>query len=264
MMSEILLTRARALKFYGMIEHWAEVCDTPWIRQIIEWEEQARSYRSLERRLTQARLGHFKPLAEFDWSWPKACDREAIEELMELTFLATATNIILCGPNGVGKSTIACNLGHQAALHGHTVFFTTASEMLSDLASCDGDQALKRRFKYYEQPRFLIIDELGYLSYANRHADLLFEIISRRHQGKSTLITTNKSFNEWGSIFPSAACVVSMIDRLIHRSEIILIEAESFRLKEANERTLLQKKQRAERKRAKGFTNSLGDKEKKA
>src|SRR5580693_8031933 len=161
-MNELLLTRARAMKFYGLIEHWTEVCDQPWIREVIEWEEEARSYRSLERRLTQARLGHFKPLAEFDWSWPKACDREAIEELMELTFLAPATNIILCGPNGVGKSTIACNLGHQAAPYGHTVCCTAASEMLSNLASGDGEQALKAGVEYYGQHPVLIIAEKGY------------------------------------------------------------------------------------------------------
>jgi DNA replication protein DnaC len=255
-MTDLLLTRARALKLYGMMEHWSEVCDTAWIRQVIDWEEEARTHRSLERRLMQAKLKRFKPLAEFDWEWPHACDRGAIEELMELRFLSTTTNIIICGPNGVGKSTIACNLGHQAALLGHTVLFTAASEMLSDLASCDGDNALRRRFKYYEQPRLLIIDELGYMSYGNRHADLLFEIISRRHESKSTLITTNKSFNEWGSIFPSAACVVSMIDRLIHHSEIILIDAESFRLKEANERSHLQSQQRRERKQAKPLSAS--------
>lgn len=255
MTNDILLTRAKALKLHGLMSHWTEVCDTSWTKQLIDWEEEARSHRSLERRLTQAKIGRFKPLSEFDWGWPKDCDRELIEEVMQCAFLGTATNIILCGPNGVGKSTIACNIGHQSALRGHTVLFTRAGEMLSDLASQDGDNALRRRFKYYEQPKLLIIDELGYMSYGNRHADLLFEIISRRHQTKSTLITTNKPFNEWGSIFPSAACVVSLIDRLIHRSEIISIDAESFRLKDANERTLLQNQKRTERRAAKAALN---------
>lgn len=249
MTNDILLTRARALRLYGLITHWPEVSAMPWLKLLIEWEEQSRLYRSLERRLTQAKIGRFKPLAEFDWNWPRECDRETVEDLMQLEFLSTATNIILCGPNGVGKTTIACNIGHQSALLGHSVLFTSAGEMLSDLASQDGDSALRRRFKYYEQPKLLIIDELGYHPHPNRYADLLFEVISRRHQKKSTLITTNKPFNEWGSIFPSAACVVSLIDRLIHHSEIISIEAESFRLKESQEKNLLKAQQRAERKK---------------
>ena len=92
------------------------------------------------------------------------------------------------------------------------------------------------------------IDEVGYLSYSNRHADLLFEIISRRYQEKSTLVTTNKPFAEWGEIFPNASCVVSLIDRLVHRSEIVSIDAESFRLKEAKEQSQKRKESRAKRK----------------
>ena len=250
MTTQMLLTRAKALKLYGIIDHWDEVCDASWLKQIIEWEEETRSYRSLERRLSQAKIGSFKPLTEFDWSWPVECDREAIEDLMELDFLKTGGNIILFGPNGVGKSTIASNIGQQAALRGHTVIFTTAGKMLDELASQDGDQALARRINYYDKPQLLIIDEVGYLSYSNRHADLLFAVISRRHQKRSTLITTNKAFNDWNQIFPNASCVVSLVDRLVHHSEIISIEAASFRLKEATDRAALRKRERAERRKA--------------
>jgi len=91
----------------------------------------------------------------------------------------------------------------------------------------------------------LLIDEIGYLSYSNRHADLLFEIVSRRYQEKSTLVTTNRPFAEWGEVFPNAACVVSLVDRLVHNAEIIHIEGESYRLKEAKERSEARRKQRA-------------------
>ncbi len=107
-----------------------------------------------------------------------------------------------------------------------------------------GDNALRRRLALYTRPRLLAIDEVGYLSYSNRHADLLFEIISRRYEEKATLITTNRPFSEWNEVFPNAACVVSLIDRLVHHSEIIQIEGESFRLKEAKERTEQRRKQR--------------------
>ena len=144
----------------------------------------------------------------------------------------------------MGKSTIARNIAHQAALEGHTVLFTTAAQMLNELAAQDGDRALRRRLALYARPRLLVIDEIGYLSYSNRHADLLFEVVSRRYEEKSTLITTNRPFGEWNEVFPNAACVVSLVDRLVHHAEIIPIEGESYRLKEARERTERRKRQR--------------------
>jgi len=245
---EQLLIRAKALNLYGIVEHWKELQGACTIRHIIEIEDQARLYRGLERRISNARIGQFKPLANFDWAWPKKCDREAIEEFMQLEFIKIATNLIFCGPNGVGKSTIVRNIAHQAVVHGYTALFTTAGHMLNDLAAQDGDNALRRRIKYYAQPHLLVIDEVGYLSYSNRHADLLFEIVSRRYQEKSIIITTNKTFSEWNEIFPNASCVVSLIDRLVHHSEIVSIEGESFRLKEAKERTLQRKEARKSRK----------------
>lgn len=233
-----LLLRAKALKMYGLVAHWVEAEQQPWVNDLIAWEETVRSKRSLERRLNSAHIGRFKPLANFDWSWPTVCDREVIEELMQLEFIKEAANVIFCGPNGVGKSTIAKNIAYQAIIRGHAVLFTTAGQMLNDLTSQDGDNALRRRIKYYVQPALLCIDEVGYLSYSNRHADLLFEIVSRRYEEKSTIVTTNKPFAEWREIFPNVSCVVSLIDRLVHKSEIISIEAKSFRLKESEERNL--------------------------
>jgi DNA replication protein DnaC len=168
---------------------------------------------------------------------------------MRLTFLAEAANAILIGPNGVGKTTIARNIAHQAVLAGHTVLCTSAGHMLNELAGADGDNALRHRLALYARPRLLLIDEIGYLSYSNRHADLLFEIISRRYQEKSTLVTTNRPFSEWGEVFPNAACVVSLVDRLVHNAEIIQIEGESYRLKEAKERSEQRRQQRVARQR---------------
>lgn len=248
MNTDSLLERAKQLKLYGVISHWEEIYQTNWIENIIIWEEKERVNRSLDRRLTSSRIGQFKPIANFDWDWPKKIDREAIEELMQLGFIKEATNIVLCGPNGAGKSTIAKNILYHAAISGFTVLFTTAAEMLNELASQDGDNALRRRIKYYIQPSVLVVDEVGYLSYSNRHADLFFEIISRRYHDKPTIITTNKPFAEWNEIFPNASCVVSLIDRLVHRSEIISIDSDSFRLKEATEQALQRKKSRSQRK----------------
>jgi len=136
----------------------------------------------------------------------------------------------------VGKTTIAQNIAHQAVLQGHTVVFTTAGKLLGELASLDSDSLLRTRLRHYARCDLLVIDEVGYLSYSSRYADLLFELISRRHEHKSTLITTNKSFAEWNEVFPNAACVVALVDRLVHHAEIVGIKGNSYRQKEAQER----------------------------
>lgn len=235
-----LREQAAQLRLHGLLAHWPQIMAEPEqarrVEQWLGWELAERGRRSLERRLRQAHIGRFKPLSDFDWSWPTQCDRAAIEELMTLTFMADATNVIFVGPNGVGKSMCAANIGYQAVLAGHTALFISAGQLLGDLSALDSDAALRRRLRHYAAPDLLLIDEVGYLSYSNRHADLLFELVSRRYQHKSTLLTTNRSFKTWGEVFPNAACVVSLVDRLVHRSEVLRIEGQSYRQKEAEER----------------------------
>lgn len=235
--SESLRQQAVELKFHGLQQHWQELTQAqyPLMLKLFNWERDERQQRSLERRLNQAKLGRFKPLSEFDWQWPSKIDQPGIHAAMQLGFLTDASNIILIGNNGVGKSTVAQNIGYQAVMLGHTVLFTTAANMLNDLAAQDGDNALRRRLQHYTRPALLVIDEIGYLSYSNRHADLLFEIINRRYEQSSTVVTTNRPFGEWNEVFPNAACVVSLIDRLVHHSQIIAIEGDSYRMKEAQE-----------------------------
>jgi DNA replication protein DnaC len=199
-------------------------------------EEAERGQRSLARRLHNARIGPMKPLADFDWSWPKKIDRALVDELASLEFVGEAANVILVGPNGVGKTMIAQNLAYLAVLRGFTVRFALASDLLSDLSSQDGSSALARRLRRYLQPSLLVIDEVGYLSYNSHHADLLFDVVNRRNQLKSTVVTTNKPFTEWNEVFPNSSSVVALIDRLVHKAEIVEIVAESYRLKEADER----------------------------
>lgn len=246
LVTDALQQRATELSLHGLLSHWDELTaeQAQWITTWIGWEEHERNRRGLERRLRNARIGRFKPLADFNWEWPAQIDRTAITDLMTLSFLKDGANVILLGGNGVGKSTIAQNIAHHAVLRGHSVLFTTAAQMLNELAAQDGDMALRRKLKFYAQPTLLCVDEVGYLSYSNRHADLLFEIINRRYENRSVLITTNKPFSEWNDVFPNAACAVSMIDRLVHHAEIIAIDGDSYRLKEATERTAQRKQKR--------------------
>ena len=244
-----LREHASDLRLHGLLAHWAEVMGQPdqarWVAQMLAWEAAERSRRSLERRLREAHIGRFKPLADFHWAWPKEIDRSAVEELMTLDFLKDASNVVLVGPNGVGKTMCACNIGYQAVLAGHTALFTTAGQLLGELAALDSDSALRRKLRQYAAPDVLVIDEVGYLSFSNRYADLLFELVSRRYQHKSTVVTTNRAFADWGEVFPNAACVVSLIDRLMHRAEVVRIHGDSYRAKEAEEREAQRKAERA-------------------
>jgi DNA replication protein DnaC len=244
---EELLRRAQALRLPGLLANWNEALHTDWLPRLLNWEEAERARRSMERRVRRARIGAFKPLIDFDWSWPTRCDRTAIEELMSLDFLAEAANVVLFGPNGIGKSTIAKNIAHQALGRGHTVHFANAGELLGNLAALDSASARNRRLRHYASFDVLAIDEVGYLSYSNRHADLLFELTSRRYEKKSTIVTTNRPFAEWNEVFPNAACVVSLVDRLTHNAELVSLEGKSYRHKEAQERA----EQRAQRRRRK-------------
>ena len=244
-----LHAQAVELRLHGLLAHWDELMGQleteQRVRQWLGWESVERAHRSLERRLREAHLGRFKPLADFDWAWPKECDRTAIEELMGLQFMADASSVVLFGNNGVGKTMVALNIAHQAVLQGHTALCTTAGQMLGELAALDSDSALRRRLQHYAAPDLLLIDEVGYLAYSNRHADMLFELVSRRYLHRSTIVTTNRRFADWGEVFPNAACVVSLVDRLMHRAEVVRIEGESYRAKEADEREAQRRIERA-------------------
>jgi DNA replication protein DnaC len=230
-------SRLTKLGLFGLLARWDEIATKPWLEELLVIEEAERQKRTLARRLRNARIGAFKPIADFDWAWPRKIERQGIEELFSLSFLNDGVNAILVGPNGVGKSMLLRNLAHHALVQGHTVRVTSASDMLADLAGQESSAALTRRLRRYVLPKLLCIDEVGYLSYSNRYADLLFEVVTRRYDThKSIVLSTNKAFSEWPEVFPHAACTVTLVDRLVHRSEIFEVDADSYRLREAKER----------------------------
>jgi len=248
---DALKQRLRRLNLHGLLAHLEEMATEPWLLRVLEIEESERLQRSFKRRQNNARLGTFKPMADFDYGWPKELDRALLEELFTFAFLEQAANVVIVGPNGLGKSMIARNLLHQAVLRGYTARFTAASDMLHDLAAQDSSTQLARRLRRYTTPALLGVDEVGYLAYDTRYADLLFEVITRRYQLRRPLVlTTNKTFSEWNQVFPNATCVVALVDRLVHRSEILSIDGESYRLKEARERAARRATQRPAGKKA--------------
>lgn len=215
---------------------------TQLLEHLAAAEQEDRARRGLERRLARARLGRFKPMADFDWAWPKRLDRDAVEAALRLDFLAEARNLVLIANQGLGKTMIAQNIGHQAVLAGHSVLFVTASQLLLDLAAQDSARGLDRRLRHYgTRTSLLIVDEIGYLSYDTRNADLLFQVIARRHEKKSLILTTNLAFSDWPTIFPNAGSAIALIDRIVHHADIISLEGESYRRRVA-EQTLTKRR----------------------
>lgn len=230
------MKKASKLGFKALAAHWSEYADEPCIKRLLEQEETDKHRRSLERRLRESQIHEMRPAVEFDWEWPKKIDRELVEDLFTLKFVDEPANVIFVGPNGVGKTMLAKNLLHKALLAGRKTRFTPASQMLNDLSAQDGAAARLKCLRKYTSPDLLMIDELGYLSYDNRYADLLYEVINGRYLKTSTIVTTNKPFQEWGEIFTNAGCVVTLVDRLMHKAEVVAIEGKSYRKREATER----------------------------
>jgi DNA replication protein DnaC len=199
------------------------------LEHLVATEQHERTRRSLERRLARARIGRFTPMTDFDWAWPTRSDRAAVEAAVRLDFLAATRNVVLVAPQGLGKTMIAQNIAHQAVLAGHRVLFLTAAQLLLDLGGQESARALARRLQYYSQQALLVLDEIGYLSYDARAADLLFQVVSRRYEKKSLVLTTNLPFSDWPTIFPNATTVTALIDRVVHHADIISLEGDSYR-----------------------------------
>jgi DNA replication protein DnaC len=199
------------------------------VEQVVLLERRERDARNLASRTKKATLGAMKTLDRFDWSFPRVIDRPGYEQHLTLGFLARGHNIIFRGGSGVGKSTLAQNLGQRALENGKSVCFCTVNAALADLLSQESLPAVERRMKRYTTPDLLILDELGYLPCDARSGDLLYSIISRRHERASTIITTNLAYKNWGTVFPGAACVVALIDRFAQHCAAFDIDGDSWR-----------------------------------
>jgi DNA replication protein DnaC len=217
------------------------------LEHLVQAELEARLQQRVARRLNDARLGRFKVMADFEWNWPTHIHRPTVERVLSLDFLAEHENVIVVASHGLGKTMIAKNLVHQAILAGHSARFLTAADLILDLTKQDTARALQHRLRTYLRPSLLAIDEVGYLSYDAHAADLLFQVVSRRYEQKSLVITTNLAFKHWDTVFPNAACAVALIDRLTHHAEILTIEGESYRKREAEQAQKRKQEQKPKR-----------------
>jgi len=213
------------------------------LEELSQIESRERARLSLEHRLRFSGIGRFKPVADFDWNWPKKIERDVMERSLTLDFIQEHRNLILLGRNGLGKTMIAKNIAYAAVMAGYSVLFRTAAKLIEDL-QCDSPQLRRRRIQTYARPHLLCIDELAYLSYDDNAADLLYEVINRRYEEGSVVITTNRAFKEWNQVFPNATCIATLLDRLTHHADATVIEGESYRVHESEQEAAARRKKR--------------------
>jgi DNA replication protein DnaC len=213
------------------------------IEQLVRAEIDERSRRSMERRLRYSGIKGFKPMADFDWNWPTKIERDVIERALSLDFLSESRNLVLVGRNGLGKTMIAQNICHAAVLAGSSVLFRSAPALLGDLHRQTPD-GRRRKLRSYANVGLLCVDEVGYLSFDDKAADLLYEVINRRYERKPLILTTNRPFKEWNEVFPNATCIVTLLDRLLHHADVTVIEGKSYRVRESELETAARRRKK--------------------
>jgi len=203
-----------------------------YLAELLRGELETRYERAIQRRIKAARFVVTKTLESFNWQWPEQIDRAQVEHLASLRFIENKHNAVLLGPVGVGKTHLATAIAIKACQHGHKVLYINAIEAINDLITAQKQGQLKQALRKYTNIGLLVLDEIGYLPIDKNGADLLFQIISARYERGSILLTTNKAFKDWPTIFAGDSTLTSaVLDRLLHHCETVVIQASSYRMR---------------------------------
>lgn len=210
-----------------------------FLDSLLREEVGAKQSKRVSMGITIAHFPAVKTLEDFDFRAQPSVDTKLVRELAQGRFIAQAENVLVFGPPGVGKTHLAIGLGRAAVEAGHSVLFTSATALLAALAKAESEGALKDKLNYYAKPKLLVIDELGYLPFEKRSAHLFFQLVARRYERGSMLITTNQLVGQWGHVFGDDVLAAAILDRLLHHSHTLLIQGDSYRLRQKRKAGLL-------------------------
>ncbi|WP_413725366.1 IS21-like element helper ATPase IstB [Sodalis sp. RH16] len=245
---ENLLTRLKMDHLSGAVENLLEQATKEelnyreFLIRALSQEWNGRRSRGLESRLKQARLPWIKTLEQFDFTFQPGIDRKVIRELAGLAFVERNENVILLGPPGVGKTHLAVALGVKAADGGHRVLFTPLDKLMATLLKAKQENRLERQIQLLSYSRVLILDEIGYLPMTREEASLFLRLLNRRYEKASIILTSNKSFVDWGEVFGDNVLASAILDRLLHHSTTVNIKGQSYRLKDKRKAGMLSAK----------------------
>jgi DNA replication protein DnaC len=217
-----------------------------FLLEVLEAEVRARQDSRHQQAIKRARLPFVKTLEQFDFTFQPSIDQAQMRELQTLRFVHEASNVLFLGPPGVGKTHLAVALAVEAVKAGFSAQFVTAHDLVSDLGKAAREGRLDRRLRSLVSPKVLIVDEVGYLPLDEVGATLFFQLVSTRYERGSILLTSNKSYGDWGSIFGDTVMATAVLDRLLHHSTTVNIRGDSYRLKERKKAGLLASLERKE------------------